>query len=124
MGVEVSSTTPYPGIHFSVPSGGGSVLVIPSGIDGGFITNPSTATEVLYVDPTKPAQLQANGTTFALVPGQTWAVIPGQVNQTWVNAASDGHLFSAIFWQSLSAPPPQYLISESGLICYQIVERF
>jgi hypothetical protein len=100
------SVTPTPGLVAQVATGGQSVTVFPGGITGGFIVNPSGATdqgisvpEVLYVDPTgNAAVLQANGTCFALFPGQSWQAIPEQATSTAVNAQTSGHKFSAVMW--------------------------
>lgn len=98
--------TPIPGQNTIVASGGTSVVAISNFPNGGYITNPLVATdqgisavEPLYVDPVGSAtMLQANGTIFALQPGQTWTVIPGQTTPTYVNAASPGHKFTAVSW--------------------------
>lgn len=86
-------------------TGGTAVTVVPTGPNGGFITNPLSATdqgiataEVLYVNPVSGATLNGNGTTFALQPGQTWLIIPGQSTVTSVNAATSGHKFSAVYY--------------------------
>jgi hypothetical protein len=98
--------TPVSGVNVSITAGGASVVAIPGNPNGGYITNPLIATdqgisvvEPLYVDPAGSASvLQGNGTVFALQPGQTWTVIPGQTTPTYVNAASAGHKFSAVYW--------------------------
>jgi len=95
------AVTPIPLVVSVVTTGGTSVMVNAGGPKGGVITNPvantdqglSTA-EVLYVNPTGPAALEANDTTFALLPGQSWNLIPGQTTPTYVNAVSSGHKFS------------------------------
>lgn len=81
-----------------------AVTAVPAGVGGGFITNPlsdanqGVTAEVLYVNPVGAAGVAANGTTFALQPGQTWSLIPGQTTATSVNALSDGHKFSVVWW--------------------------
>ncbi len=98
--------TPIVGQNIIISTGGSSVVAITNSPNGGYITNPLSATdqgisvaEVLYVDPVGSAtMLHGNGTTFALQPGQTWSVIPGQTTPTFVNAASTGHKFSAVSW--------------------------
>jgi hypothetical protein len=101
--------TPQPGLAFSIVNGGKSVIVVPGGPNGGYITNPisavdqgfnqDTAPEVLYVDPTGiPATTQANDTCFALQPGEAWFIIPGQTTTTSVNAVTSGHKFSVVFF--------------------------
>lgn len=97
------AVTPQPGLTSVVAVGGTPVVAVGAGPNGGFITNPLTATdqgiggaEPLYVDAVGNAGLAGNGTTFALQPGQTWAIIPGQTTATSVNAASAGHKFSVV----------------------------
>jgi hypothetical protein len=90
-----------PGLTNEVSTGGTAVEVIPAHINGGWITNPVEATESLFVNPTKPGSTTAagnNGTDFELIPGDTWEVIPGQNTPTYVNAVTNGHVFSVIYW--------------------------
>jgi len=100
-----TSYTPIPGVNSQVLTGGSSVLAISAGPNGGLITNPYTASdqglsvaEVLYVNPIGFSSTTANGTTFALLPGQTWTIIPGQTTPTYVNAPTSGHKFSVVSW--------------------------
>lgn len=97
--------TPQAGAASVIPVGGTAVIAALAAPNGGFITNPASATdqglanaETLYVDPVGAAGLEANGTTFALAPGQSWSLIPGQTTTTSVNAASDGHKFSIVVY--------------------------
>jgi archaellum component FlaG (FlaF/FlaG flagellin family) len=101
------AVNPQPGTNSVVTVGGTAVEAVPASPQGGgIITNPTTNTdqaiagtaEPLYVCAIGPATLQANGTTFALAPGQSWNVIPGQMSNTTVNAATGGHKFSVIWW--------------------------
>jgi hypothetical protein len=99
------AVTPVPGLTSVVTNGGTPVEVIPGAPNGGFITNPISATdqglgapENLYVDPVNPAGLVGNGTTFVLYPGASWPIIPGQTSITSVNAASNGHKFSVVWF--------------------------
>jgi hypothetical protein len=99
------SVTPTAGLISNIVTGGIAVNAIGALPNGGFITNPVDAAdqglavaEVLYVDPVGAAGLAANGTTFALYPGQSWPIIPGQTTPTSVNAASSGHKFSVVSW--------------------------
>jgi hypothetical protein len=93
------AVTPVAGLASTVPTGGTAVVAIGANPNGGFITNPASATETLFVDPTgNAATLTAGGTCFGLAPGQTWSVIPGQTTSTSVNAASNGHTFSSVVW--------------------------
>ncbi len=97
--------TPVAGTNSVVAAGGTAVQAAPAAPNGGFITNPASAVdqgiadaETLYVDPVGAADVQANGTTFALAPGQSWSLIPGQTTTTTVNAASAGHKFSVVVY--------------------------
>lgn len=97
--------TPVPGLVSTVAVGGAAVTAVGPNPNGGFITNPATAAdqgivtvEPLYINPVATAGTSGNGTTFALAPGQTWLIIPGQTTPTSVNAASNGHKFSVIFY--------------------------
>lgn len=104
--MTATPVTPVPGLASQVSTGGVAVTFAPGGVQGGFITNPASnvdqgispsAAENLYIDPTgAAATLSANGTCFALAPGQTWVLIPGQTTSTSVNAATSGHKFSGI----------------------------
>jgi hypothetical protein len=101
-----TSVTPISGVNTFVTTSGIPVIAIPGNPNGGYITNPFTATdqgigtiEPLYIDPVGSAGvLRANGTVFALQPGQTWTVIPGQTTPTYVNANTGGHKFSVVSW--------------------------
>lgn len=99
------SVTPIAGVNSEVATSGTAVIAIGPLPNGGVITNPAdpadqglAAAEILYVDPVGDAGLSANGTTFALYPGQSWTVIPGQDTPTTVNAVSAGHKFSVVSW--------------------------
>jgi hypothetical protein len=98
--------TPVAGLVSQITTGGTAVIFDTGNPNGGFITNPVSnvdqgispaAAENLYINPTgAPATLSANGTCFALAPGQTWTLIPGQTTATSVNAATSGHKFSGV----------------------------
>lgn len=90
--------TPLPGLISQVSVGGTAENVFPTNIQGGFISNPFTSNEVLYVDPINDAGLEAIDTTFALQPGQTWQVPAGQSTKTSVNSPDSNHTFSSIYW--------------------------
>lgn len=100
----MAGVTPAPGLASVVVNGGTPVVAAGPTQNGIIITNPASATdqglgnaETLYVDPVGAAGLEANGTTFALAPGQSWT-LPGQTTNTTVNAQSDGHKFSVIVY--------------------------
>jgi D-lyxose ketol-isomerase len=103
------STTPQVGQITTVTAGGTAVTAIAAvaaGIGGGFITNPYSPTdqglsnaEPLTVDITgEQATLEGNGSTVALQPGESVFLVPGQVTAVTVNAESNGHQFTAVWW--------------------------
>jgi hypothetical protein len=92
------AVTPVPGTNTEIVTAGVAVQVVPPGPGGGTITNPYTAPGPLYVDPVASAGTAAQGTTFALQPGQSWSVIPGQTTQTTCNSQSNSHEFSVVWW--------------------------
>lgn len=100
------AVNPQPGTHSIIVAGGTAVQAVPANpLGGGIITNPLApgdqgiaSVEPLYVSPMGNATLQAHDTTFALAPGQSWQIIPGQMTPTSVNAATDGHRFSVVWW--------------------------
>lgn len=101
----MTSVTPVAGLTSVVATGGTAVTPVPANPNGGFITNPASAAdqglgsaETLYVNPVGNAGTDANGTTFALAPGQSWSIIAGQSTSTTVNAASSGHRFSVVYF--------------------------
>jgi hypothetical protein len=72
---------------------------------GGYVVNPLlaadqglTAAEVLYVNQVGPCDVQANGTTVALQPGQSYTVIPNTTTPVSVAALSANHKFTAVQW--------------------------
>jgi hypothetical protein len=101
------AATPVAGLTSVVTTGGSAVNAVPANVNGGLITNPATPgdqgisptpAEPLYINAVGPAALIANGTTFALRPGESWTIIPGQTTPTSVNALTSGHRFSVIYW--------------------------
>lgn len=97
--------TPVAGLVNMVATGGMAVIAVPENPSGGFITNPAAAAdqglgapENLYVSPVGDATLVGNNTTFVIEPGGSWPIIAGQTTRTSVNAASDGHKFSVVYW--------------------------
>lgn len=107
--MAATPVTPIALISSTITTGGTPVQVAPGNVNGGFITNPSSASdqgiggaEPLYVScvVANPGSAPGagNGTTFVLYPGQTWTMIPGQTTQTWVNAATNGHNFSGTYY--------------------------
>lgn len=72
---------------------------------GGYIVNPllaadqglSTA-EALFVNQVGPCDVNANGTTIALQPGQSYTVIPQTTTAVSVASLSANHKFTAVMW--------------------------
>ena len=96
--LNVPSVTPTPGLVSTVATGGTAVTVFPANINGGFIQNPSTATEYLFVNAINNATTTAQDNTFGIPPGGSWEAIPGQDTPTTVNAVSDDHTFASTYW--------------------------
>ncbi len=94
----MAGITPVPGLATEVITAGQAVTAIPPNPNGGIIMNPPSAPENLYVNPVGAASASAGGANFEIPPGGVWNVIPGQTTPTSVNAASNNHEFSAIYW--------------------------
>jgi hypothetical protein len=91
--------TPIGGLVFQTPATPGTPIdALPKMLTGGYINNPFTATELLYVDPTKPATIGSNGTSMALRPGQTFYVIPNSTHPVSVASPNANHQFVAVRW--------------------------
>lgn len=96
--------TPIAGVNAQVITAGTPVIAVNPGPNGGFITNPYTATDQgfgpddtpqnLYVNVVEAATTEGNGTTVALYPGQTFELVPGQTTPTSVNSKASGHKFT------------------------------
>lgn len=97
------------GTATAIVTGGVAVSAIPANVVGGVIANPVNAidqglgaSEDIIVGPIDaPPDAtpgNGNGKYFVISPGGTWTIIPGQDTATFVNAASSGHKFSAIYW--------------------------
>jgi len=99
MATVAPQVIPTPGPNLTTGAISVPVVALGQDINGGWITNPSTATEPLYVDPTGAApQLAEGGTTFAIWPGGTYVAIPGQGTVTQVVAPDLNHPFTAVQW--------------------------
>lgn len=92
------SVTPVAGNATEVVTAGMAVDAALANPNGGFITNPSTAPGILYVDPVADAGTAEIGTTFAIFPGGSWPLIPGQTTPTSVNSLSNNHTFSVVVY--------------------------
>jgi hypothetical protein len=106
MATVVPSVTPAPGTNAVTVAPAVPVQAAPPNINGGYIVNPLSAgdqglatAETLYVDPVSPAPgLEANGTTVALLPGQSFDLIPGTTLPTTVVTPSGGHMFTVVIY--------------------------
>jgi len=104
----------YPLAVSKIAVGGVAVNVIYGGVAGGVITNPAraadqgiAAAETLYVDPSgADAMLRSGPTTVAIQPGQSYNLPAGQTTNVSVNAATSGHRFSGVIFQSPTQPTP------------------
>jgi len=99
--VTSPAITPADPAVFKVTTGGTAVTVFnASELNvGGIVTNPTGATESLFIDIVNtPGTLApgTNGTTFELVPGQTFLVPPNISTAVEVNAVTNGHSFTAV----------------------------
>jgi hypothetical protein len=97
-----------PATNAIIVTGGTAVQLFPGGLTGGILQNPQAKqdegianAEPVYVDPVGiPGSALGSGwgTTFTIYPGGTWLAIPGQSTQTMINAATNGHRVSAVYW--------------------------
>lgn len=111
--MNVSPIRLYPGSASEIVLAGVSVVAIPAGVLGGYISNPYSAAdqgldapEMIYVDPTGPAALHQTATTVPIWPGGTYSAVPGSSGPVWVNAASAGHRFTSVLFQTPTPYPP------------------
>jgi D-lyxose ketol-isomerase len=99
-------STPTAGLASQTGSSPGvPVNAIAANQGGGYIVNPLLAAdqglanaEPLYVNQVGPADVQANGTTIALEPGQSYTVIPNTTTSVSVASNSGNHKFTAVQW--------------------------
>jgi hypothetical protein len=99
----IPSVTPQAGVNAVIATGGTAVIAANGGINGGYITNPASASdqgisvaENLIVDPVATPDLFGNGTSISLFPGQSFSLIPGTTLPTWVNAETTSHRFTVV----------------------------
>jgi hypothetical protein len=91
--------TPVPGLAWQTPATAGQPInAIGANMSGGYVSNPSNAPGVLYVNPTGPASNVANGTTIALPPGQPFYVIPQSTLPISVASDFPNHVFVSVQW--------------------------
>lgn len=103
-----------PGLTSVVQVGGTPTQIATANmtVGGGYVVNPFDPidqalhiAEPLYVNVTSPANAQiGNGTNTVLMPGDTFIVPPGST--VWVNAATSGHKFTAVFSAPYSVQYP------------------
>lgn len=99
MASATPAVTPVAGPNSTTGAIGQPVVALGANINGGWITNPSTASNPLYVNPTGNAPaLSESGTTFAIWPGDTYIAIPGQTTVTQVASTDANHVFTAVQW--------------------------
>jgi hypothetical protein len=84
---------------------GTAVTAIAANMAGGYITNPTNASdqglsapEPLYIDQVHNATLSGNGSTIVLQPGQSYSIIPFTITPVTAVAASPNHKFTAVQW--------------------------
>jgi hypothetical protein len=98
--------TPIPGPNnVTSATPGTAVIAIAANQAGGYIVNPTAAAdqgvptaEPLYVNQVTNATLQANGTTIALLPGQSYTVIANTTTPVTVSSATGSHSFTSVQW--------------------------
>jgi hypothetical protein len=91
---------PTAGLAYITPTVPGQpVNALDASLSGGYILNPSDAPGPLYIDPTGPAAVQANGTTSALQPGQTFFAIEGSTLPVSVASLFASHQFVCVQWK-------------------------
>ena len=66
------SVTPVAGLASTVTTGGTAVNAAGTNPNGGFITNPASATETLFVNPVGAAGTSASGTSYAITSTHTY----------------------------------------------------
>ena len=92
-------TTPIGGLAWQTPSTPGlPINALANNLIGGYIANPIDAPAYLLIDPTGPASPIANGTTMAIIPGQTFFAIPGSTLPMSVASSIADHQFISVQW--------------------------
>jgi hypothetical protein len=126
--VQTAGIQPTPGLASQTMANGEAIQVAPGGLGasnqvGGIIANPLSATdqglstaEVLFVDFIGPAYSYETGTTTVLNPGDTINIPPGSV--AWVNAATGGHKFTVVIYNSVSSVNMPTDVSVQGSFHY------
>jgi len=93
-----SPSIPVAGLATTIATGGTAVTVFnASTIQNGFyIQNPSTATEVLFVDLTGATAVAGSGTAIGLVAGAALQLEQPVVTKVTAVAATSAHAFVAV----------------------------
>ena len=88
-----------------IAAGGTAIVAVNGPFNGAIINNPLTATgqniataEPLFINFVGLALTTEGGNTFALQPGKSFTSPTGFNSSITVNAATSGHVFSAISW--------------------------
>jgi hypothetical protein len=104
-----------PGLATVVFEGGTPIQVSTTDLShfGGFVANPPTATESLYISLIKVPlfPIVASVDISELRPGQGFIVPPGA--PVWVNAVSSGHAFTSYFLTQPTQYPPSPVAGEA-----------
>jgi hypothetical protein len=91
--------TPTGGLASQTPATPDSpIFALDINLAGGYINNPLNSGADLYVDPVTDASTSGNGTTMALVPGQTFYAIPSSTLQVSVASRIANHVFVSVQW--------------------------
>lgn len=94
------AVTPTPGLAWQTPVlVGAPIDALDNELVGGYIMNPSDAPGVLFVDPTGAAATVANGTAYALPPGQAYYAIPLSTLPVSVASNFASHAFVSVQWK-------------------------
>jgi hypothetical protein len=97
------SAVPSAPTNTAVATGGTAVPVFATmPVNGGYVTNPYSAAESLFIDPINNADTVApgaHGTTSELTAGQSYFVAPGTSGSLSANAVTNGHTFTAVAFQ-------------------------
>jgi hypothetical protein len=99
----VGALVPTAGLTAVIAAAGTSVQVSTPTAVGGYIINPGTpsdqnlsALDILYIDPTGPADYFPTATTVALQPGARYELPPEPTNGVWCNSRSVNHKFTVV----------------------------
>lgn len=97
----------FPGVVSVIKTGGTAVTAAYGPVVGGIISNPLlpgdqgiASPEPLYFSLVSSADLSENTTTQMLNPGESFNIPIGQTTNVSVNAATSGHKFSIVVFQS------------------------